>query len=270
MGRSAGLAVPGRERVPKIVPAEIRDACPFQRLPPGQRADLHDGLTSEGEHPRCVLAVQLAQDGQGHLVQGHRMRLAILVLAARDPEVHAVEVDVLPLQILDVRLPQPRGDREQRHVGEVLGQFLAEALELQWAERTNAAFGFPEQVELWHPVDPFPFAIGTAKDGTDQREVAVRGSCRRDLLALELDAIDQRSVDLVEVLASQVGIEPAKLCLVGFVRGLVLRFQEPAHDRLLPGVPRLHAEPVLLPSCGGELVVDLLRLPLVGSPSALL
>ncbi len=77
MGRRAGLAVPGRERVPKIVSAEIRDGRPFKRLAPGQRADLEDGFTPEGEHPRCVPAMQLAQDGQGHLVQGHRMWLAV-------------------------------------------------------------------------------------------------------------------------------------------------------------------------------------------------
>ena len=38
------LAVPGCERVPKIVPAEIRDARPFQRLAPSQRADLNEGF----------------------------------------------------------------------------------------------------------------------------------------------------------------------------------------------------------------------------------
>jgi hypothetical protein len=58
------------------------------------------------------------------------------------------------------------------------------------------------------------------QDGADQREVAVRRPGTGDLLAVELDAIDQRSVDLVELLVSQVRCQPAKLCLVIFVRGV--------------------------------------------------
>ena len=91
-----------------------------------------------------------------------------------------------------------------------------------------------------------------------------------DLLAVELDAINQRSVDLVELFVSQVSMQPAKLCDVIPVRGLVLRFQKPPLGRLLPVVPRLYAEPGLFPSGVGESVVDLLRLSSIGSPSALL
>ena len=51
--------------------------------------------------------------------RGTECGLRFFVLAGRDPEVHSVEVDVLPLQVLDVRLPQPCRHREQRHVGDV-------------------------------------------------------------------------------------------------------------------------------------------------------
>ena len=108
------------------------------------------------------------------------------------------------------------------------------------------------------------------QNGANQCKVAVRRPSRGDLFPVELYAINQRSVDFFEEFPSQVRIEPAKLCLVIVVRGLVLRFQEPAQYRFFPSVPGLYAESVLLPSGGGELVMDLLRLPLVGSPSALL
>jgi hypothetical protein len=58
--------------------------------------------------------------------------------------------------------------------------------------------------------------------------------------------------------------------VVVFVRGLVLRFQEPAHDRLFPQVPGLYTKPFLLPAGRREPVVDLLGFPPVCSPSALL
>jgi hypothetical protein len=74
-----------------------------------------------------------------------------------------------------------------------------------------------------------------------QGKVAIGRAAGCDLLALELDAIDQAPVDLIEVLASQVRVEPAKPCLVILVRGLVLRFQEPANDRLFPGMSSLQS-----------------------------
>lgn len=83
--------------------------APFQRRCPCLGVDLADGLTAAREVQRRMLAEPLAQDGDCHPAQRHRVRLLVLVLAAGDPGVF-VQIHVLPFEALDVRLTHQKGE----------------------------------------------------------------------------------------------------------------------------------------------------------------
>ena len=103
-----------------------------------------------------------------------------------------------------------------------------------------------------------------------RRQVAVDRRLARRLELLGLDAVDHIERNLVEHQSPQERIEPAKLLDVFLVRGLLRRFGKPANYRFLPCATRLDAEPLLLPQRCFQLVVVLLGLRFVFSPSAAL
>ena len=57
----ACLAMPSRKSVAQIVPPEIIDSCPQQRIAPCLGIDLDDGILFVGEHVTWVVAVPLLQ-----------------------------------------------------------------------------------------------------------------------------------------------------------------------------------------------------------------
>jgi hypothetical protein len=99
-------------------------------------------------------------------------------------------------------LAKAGGDRKHRHVGEMRRKLPSQGIELLWGEGADSPLGFAKQLEPRHSIDPFPLATGAAKDGPNERQIAIGRSGSPDLLAVELDAVDQRSVDLVEKFAS--------------------------------------------------------------------
>lgn len=169
----------------KFVPAEVFDPGPLQRRHPGFGACLEgDRFASEREHPHRVLTELLVKDSTGNLVQGYRMRLAVLVLAAGNPSVLPFKVHIFPLQSLDVALAKTGDDREHRHVGEVGRKLPSQGIELLWGQGADSTLGFTKQLEPRHSIDPLPLAAGAAKNCPNERQVAVRTIGRNRLFQL--------------------------------------------------------------------------------------
>ena len=94
----------------QIVPLEVFNACPPECGRPSLGVELADGFAPVGGHIGMVFADLLPHDGQRHLVERYGVRCAVFVLTARNPGMAKCDIDVLPLQALHVRRPQPCGE----------------------------------------------------------------------------------------------------------------------------------------------------------------
>ena len=82
------------------------------------------------------------------------------------------------------------------------------------------------------------------------------------------DPLEHRAVDRIERPTAKVLIEPTKLRLIACVRGLVLLLLQPPYGCLVPTSARPVAQLLLPPGLRIQLIVELLRLGFVGSPSS--
>lgn len=156
---------------------------------------------------RRVLADLLAQRRTREVIERHGVRAPVLVSAAQNPGVASIQNHLLPLQLLDVALAQSRRYREDGHVREMRRQLLKQSLKLPWGEGADPAFGLPKELDLRDAIDPLQVVAGAPQDRPDQRQLAARRRPAGDLLSLEFDAVDQRSIDLIELLALQIVVE---------------------------------------------------------------
>jgi len=73
------------------------------------------------------------------------------------------------------------------------------------------------------------------------------------------DAVDNGAIDVLQVLATQVLIEPTKLCHILLGRRLVRVLLEPSHHRIVPSPSRPLSQLGDAPQLRLEPVVKLLR-----------
>ena len=102
--------------VPKIVPAEILDACAFERLIPGFGADLLDGFPQKTNTYVGCFSDLLAYDRHRFAIQRHGDGPARFGLVGVNPRQLSRQIDLLSLQTGDIRRSQARRERECGHV----------------------------------------------------------------------------------------------------------------------------------------------------------
>ena len=106
----------------QIMPAKIMNPRPQQRIAPSLGIDLNDWISLMGEHMVWVIALPLLQHIHRSLIQRHRMRPAVFVIATGNLQMAALQADLLPLQTRYVGLSKASCNRELRHVRVVLRQ----------------------------------------------------------------------------------------------------------------------------------------------------
>jgi hypothetical protein len=150
------------------------------------------------------------------------------------------------------------------------GQFTEKSHYLLGCDRAFTSWALLEELYFRRFVDPLLFVACANQNGPHQREVAIDRRFARRFEFLGFDGIDHIEGDLIKHQCSQEWIQPAKLPHIFLVRDLLRRFGEPSDHRFLPCATRLDAEPLLLPQRRFQLVVALLGLRFVFSPSAVL
>ena len=95
---------------------------PQQRIAPSLSVELDDGVSLKGEHMAWVVALPPLQHIQRSLIQRHRMRPAVFVVATGNQQMAALQADLLPLQARYVGLSKASCHRKLSHVCKVLRQ----------------------------------------------------------------------------------------------------------------------------------------------------
>src|SRR5574344_859520 len=106
MGGCSRLSVPCGKGVPQVMPAEIVNSCTLERSPPSLGIDLNNGVALIGKNMGWMVTFALFQHLHGRFIERYRMRLAILVLIRRHPQMTALNADLVPLQPGHIALPQ--------------------------------------------------------------------------------------------------------------------------------------------------------------------
>ena len=86
MRRCTCFSMPCGKRMPQVVPPKIMNSSPRQGITSCLGVDLDDGISLIGEHMAWVVALSPLQHIFRRLIQRHRMRPAVFVLATRHPQ----------------------------------------------------------------------------------------------------------------------------------------------------------------------------------------
>ena len=119
--RNARLNQPTCPCVAQVMPAEIGNACFFQRILPKPRTDaFHRIAVRVSKNKRRVLAHLFLQYANGCLIQRNTYGPPSLGFVRINPCRSTVQIYLRPLQLQNISLAQSCGQTENRHISQVV------------------------------------------------------------------------------------------------------------------------------------------------------